>query len=423
MESSMHSDELIERSPMRAVSASVGGGLELGQVGAVLARAGIGKSAFLVHVALHALLREGRVLHVSLSSPQEHVRSFYDEIFNAVASRLGARERATLAVTIERHRVIHSCLGRAFTPADLERLTETLANVMDFRPDLVVIDGFEGTDVDLSGWAEVAAKSGTRVWVALRTHRDTGQAVYELVSDWSTVVALSPSGSDVALRVMRRNGEAQTEGPALHLDPVTMLLRPEDVNDPATTPPTPLAHSCTLYSGGADGAEACFGEHAERWGLREVTLAVDGQTGRRARGRRVLTEAELLQGDVSFKYVKNRLKRNWTDEGLRRVLQVQWHLVSRAQQVFIIGRIQPDDTVHGGTGWAVELAKRWHKAVWVFDQDRDGWFTWMGNAWVPGKPLIETPLFAGTGTMHLDENGRRAIDELFARSFGARAVA
>lgn len=419
----MHSDELIERSPMRAVSASVGGGLEVGEVGAVLARAGIGKSAFLVHVALHALLREGRVLHVSLSVPQEHVRSYYDEIFNAVASRLGARERATLAVTVERHRVIHSCLGRSFTPADLGALMTTLASVMEFRPDLVVIDGFDGADVDLTGWADVAASGNTRVWVALRTHRDNGHAVSELVADWATVVALSPSGSDVALRVLRKAGVDQTDGPALHLDPVTMLLRPEDVNDPATTPPTPLAHSCTLYSGGADGAEACFGEQAERWGLREVTLAVEGQANRRARGRRVLNDTELLQGDVSFKYVKNRLKRDWTDEGLRRVLQVQWHLVTRAQQVFIIGRIQPDGTVHGGTGWAVELAKRWNKAIWVFDQDRDGWFTWLADDWRPGKPLIETPLFAGSGTMHLADNGRNAISDLFARSFGARAVA
>ena len=38
-------------------------------------------------------------------------------------------------------------------------------------------------------------------------------------------------------------------------------------------------------------------------------------------------------------------------------------LVLRARQI----TIQPDGTVHGGTGWSVELAKRWYKPIWVFD--------------------------------------------------------
>ena len=53
----MQPEELIERSPMRAVAASIRGGLEPGQVGAVLAAAGVGKSAFMVQVALHSLLK------------------------------------------------------------------------------------------------------------------------------------------------------------------------------------------------------------------------------------------------------------------------------------------------------------------------------------------------------------------------------
>ena len=46
----MHNDELIERSPVRAVAAAVRGGLEPGQTGAIMARAGVGKSAFLARL-------------------------------------------------------------------------------------------------------------------------------------------------------------------------------------------------------------------------------------------------------------------------------------------------------------------------------------------------------------------------------------
>ena len=102
---------------------------------------------------------------------------------------------------------------------------------------------------------------------------------------------------------------------------------------------------------------------------------------------------------------------------MQKILQVLWHVVSHAEQVFIIGVIQPDNTVHGGTGWSVELAKRWHKPVWVFDQQVEEWFHWQGSTWVRNIPTISTKTFAGSGTRFLSDKGRTAIEELFQRSF------
>jgi hypothetical protein len=57
----------------------------------------------------------------------------------------------------------------------------------------------------------------------------------------------------------------------------------------------------------------------------------------------------------------------------------------------------------------------------VFDQDRDGWFEWSGSAWTAASaaaaPRITHPHFTGTGTRTLGDKARRAIDELFTRSF------
>ena len=58
--------DLFGLSPMSTLSASIRGGLAPGQLGMVMARAGVGKSAFLVHIALGHLLRGTEVLHVSL---------------------------------------------------------------------------------------------------------------------------------------------------------------------------------------------------------------------------------------------------------------------------------------------------------------------------------------------------------------------
>ena len=87
----------------------------------------------------------------------------------------------------------------------------------------------------------------------------------------------------------------------------------------------------------------------------------------------------------------------------------------------MIGTIQEDGTVRGGTGWGAEFAKLCNKPLFVFDQDKSRWSRWTGTSWesfVAAKaPVIAHPHFTGTGTRTIRENGRKAIDALFDRSF------
>lgn len=176
---------------------------------------------------------------------------------------------------------------------------------------------------------------------------------------------------------------------------------------------------CILFSGAANGAEAEFGAAAERYGVDEVNLTFEGHNDARRRGIRTLTTAELKQGDVSLAYVSRLMHRRYPDTPLfRKVLQCIWHQVQNGREVYTIGKIQPDDTVVGGTGVAAEFAKLFNKPVYVFDQERDGWFHWTGDQWEGVvDPVIRQPLFCGTGTRFLRDNGRAAIDGLFARTF------
>ena len=81
----MYRKELNERSPLRLFEHSIHGGLGRGNVGVVVARHGIGKTAFLVGIALDDAMRERKVLHVSLDNTVDHIREFYDEIFMDLA--------------------------------------------------------------------------------------------------------------------------------------------------------------------------------------------------------------------------------------------------------------------------------------------------------------------------------------------------
>src|SRR5215475_802732 len=180
------------------------------------------------------------------------------------------------------------------------------------------------------------------------------------------------------------------------------------------------ASDCILFSGGAAGAEAEFGACAERHGVDEVNFTFEGHPIERHRGVRVLNHEELQSGDVSLEYVSRLMHRRYTDAPtIRKVLQTLWYQVNHGQEIYVVGAILPDDTVRGGTGWGAEFAKLCNKPLFVFDQERDGWFRWTGDTWeVLGEgPTITHAHFTGTGTRTLQANGKKAIDDLFIRSF------
>ncbi|BBD09984.1 hypothetical protein [Desulfovibrio ferrophilus] len=175
-----------------------------------------------------------------------------------------------------------------------------------------------------------------------------------------------------------------------------------------------------LYSGGANGAEAEFGALAERYGLEEVNYSFEGHQTGRERGARVLTTEELTLKDVSLTYVSRLMNRKFSSAPIfRKVLQSICWQVASGHEVYVVGAIQEDGTVKGGTGWGAEYAKICNKPLFVFDQEKKSWFQWLKGSWeVVEAPVISHHHFTGTGTRFMNDDGRKALTELFERSFG-----
>jgi ribosomal protein L20A (L18A) len=178
-----------------------------------------------------------------------------------------------------------------------------------------------------------------------------------------------------------------------------------------------------LFSGAAPGAEAEFGACAERHGIEEVNFTFDGHTEARRRGIRVLNHEELQAGDVSLEYVSKLMNRRYTDSPtLRKILQTLWYQVNHGQEIYVVGAILEDGTVRGGTGWGAEFAKLCNKPLFVFDQEKNGWHEWTGHDWKAcAAPRIAHPHFTGTGTRSITGTGRKAIEDLFTRSFESQS--
>ena len=179
-----------------------------------------------------------------------------------------------------------------------------------------------------------------------------------------------------------------------------------------------------LFSGGAQGAEAAFGAGAETFGIEEVNFSFDGHKPVRTRGLRVLNHEELASGEVSLTYVSKLMNRRDPDTPtVRKILQSIWYQINNGQEIYVIGALLEDLTVKGGTGWGAEFAKLCNKPLFVFDQEKNGWFQWNGDAgeWQArsgsDEPVIQHIHFTGTGTRQLTPAAEKAITALFTRSF------
>lgn len=176
--------------------------------------------------------------------------------------------------------------------------------------------------------------------------------------------------------------------------------------------------SFTLYSGGHRGAEAEFGRMAEKFGIKEVNFSFEGHTIERKVGVRMLSPEELKKGDISMDIVSARMGRSFSKaEKIRKVIQSIFHMINNGYQIFAVGWILPDNSVKGGTGWGVELGKLFNRPLFVYEQDRKAWFSWIENSWQTVTPVISHQTFVGTGTRSLTEDAKQAIAELFETSF------
>jgi hypothetical protein len=57
------------------------------------------------------------------------------------------------------------------------------------------------------------------------------------------------------------------------------------------------------------------------------------------------------------------------------------------------------------------------RVIFVFDQDKKEWFKWRQDRWKKAAPKIHKKHFAGGGTRFLTADGKKAIADLYKKSF------
>lgn len=230
----MLKNELILKNPLRRMGYESDDILDKGEFGAVMARAGVGKTAFLVQLALNSMLREKKVLHISLNDPVKKVSLWYKEVFNRITNHYHIQQGTQLLEMILPHRFIMTFRVEGFSVPKLEERLTDLIEQKIFKPDAMIIDGVPFKDPiqqDLAGLKRLASQLDMPVWFTIRTHRDeepgpngTPSQLTQVADLFEVVIQLVPVGKYIQIKAFKGHGSAgdQTD---LMLDPATMLIQ------------------------------------------------------------------------------------------------------------------------------------------------------------------------------------------------------
>jgi len=230
--------ELILRNPLRQLGFETEDILSAGEFGAVLAHAGVGKTALLVQLAMNGMLRNRNVLHISLNDPVNKVNLWYNELFHHLAGSYEGAQTTRLWESVLPHRFIMTFRVESFTVPKLEERLSDLSEQGIFAPAMMIIDGLhfdESLRADLNDLKALAARKGIHIWFTVHTHRHESPGVDGLPVSFSAVAGLfdlvlelRPEHADVHIKLLRGKG-SNPAGSALLLDPSTMLIKDKEL--------------------------------------------------------------------------------------------------------------------------------------------------------------------------------------------------
>ena len=133
--------DLILRNPIQYLGGQSEDVLASGQFGGVLARAGVGKTALMVQIALNSMLHERNVLHVSLNQPVNKTNLWYREVFGHVARQFNVPQPESLWESLLPHRFIMTFRTEGFSVPKLEERLTDLVEQKIFVPRMLIVDG------------------------------------------------------------------------------------------------------------------------------------------------------------------------------------------------------------------------------------------------------------------------------------------
>ncbi len=229
--------ELNSVSPIRVFEESINGGLGKGNLGVIVSRHGLGKTACLVHLATDKLFKGESVIHVSFSGNVEHVINWYKEVFREIAELQSLDDAAMVYNSILSNRVVMNFSQEQVPVEKVLSSLESLIKQGSFKADAILFDGYKLTIADEDDIAKIkdfAKRMDLEVWFSVSPVRpdvvyDENGVPNTLVKYFDMIDVLLALKYDekidkVVLTVVRAHHQNVPKPMKVNLDPKTMLI-------------------------------------------------------------------------------------------------------------------------------------------------------------------------------------------------------
>ncbi len=229
--------DFISVGPLRLLQRSSRKVLGPGNLGVLIARAGVGKTACLIHIALEKIFRQERLVHISLEEGPEKVTYYYNVIYHDFVKALDIHKEDDAyeyRTRIDKNRMILAYLNQSF---DVDRLRANLNNLresMSFIPDALLVDGldFEKAERDLfKGLKEIAEEFAVEIWLSALSHRHIDMVnergipypCHRFDDLFSIIIHLQPEQSGIYLKLLKDHDRPTISDTIVRLAPNTLL--------------------------------------------------------------------------------------------------------------------------------------------------------------------------------------------------------
>ncbi|HDZ90595.1 MAG: hypothetical protein JRJ09_04785 [Deltaproteobacteria bacterium] len=226
--------DFISVSPLKVLERSSEQILGPGNLGVLVARAGVGKTACLIHIAFDKIFRKEKLVHVSLEEGPDKVASYYRVIYHDLLKALNVEDDHEYRELLERNRMTLAYINQSF---DLKRLQANLRNLTErlgFRPSTLIVDGLDFEETEREVFEElkkVAGEFEVEIWFSALSHRHITETsemgipypVHKLDDLFTIIMQLQPGQTGIFLKLLKdHDGYSVPEG-SMRLDPNTFL--------------------------------------------------------------------------------------------------------------------------------------------------------------------------------------------------------
>ena len=226
--------DLKNLSVLRVLERSSRPGLGRGNLGVVMAKAGVGKTACLIHIAMCKLLQNEKLLHISLDNPPDKVTSYYSVIFSELVKALDIRNEQQIKASVEKNRLILSYLNQSFQIQRLKEYMKNLGEKIGHFPDALIVDGLDFSKAErnvFEGLKEIAQTSNVEIWLSALAGKDplnvNERGIPYPCSRFddllSIILLLEPTQSDISVKLLKHPDESGAKERQLKLDSNTFL--------------------------------------------------------------------------------------------------------------------------------------------------------------------------------------------------------